>query len=688
MVKKIFEKFKINKLQLDNRLIMSAMSTQMAKNGFITPKIIKFYRSRTINSTGLVIIGGASVHPSGNFGMFEIEIFDDKYIPGLIELTSMIHKNNTKAALQLNHAGKLAHPLFIKQTPISSSSLSVEANSVRSKSSPVPITMTLDQIDLIKNSFITSAVRAKKAGFDAVEIHAGNGFLIDQFLSQAVNKRDDQYGGKLINRCRFLLEIIEGIKLKLGNDYPVIIKLNGHDLLENGNTINEHIEIAKILEKSGIDAIELAPGSYESKINNIIMYIPRGNHYYIAKLIKEHINIPVIISERFGFHENINECIVNEYADAVSIARSLICDPLMIEKMKENKINDIKVCISCNQGCYEPLLEMKDSTCIQNPDIFENQKDMPIIKKPKKIVIIGAGPSGLEAAIKLKKYGFNITVFEKNDIICSKIKYASMIPGQSDFLSIINNYTNQLKKYEIPIYFNWNEDINSIIKEKPEALIIATGSKPLLPDIEGINHAIIAENLLNNNISLGKNVVIIGAGALGCETALYSIKKGAMTHEQFYFNLRNGILTLEDALKASLKNNRHVTLLGNKKVIGADLPRSRKITLLEELNECGVKIQTNCRVEKIIKKDTNRYSIKCQIKNKNENNEYIYENHIFDADTVINAIGYASFDDMYEKTKNISPDIYKIGDAKKVGSLKEAIKDGFDIANYLYNKYQ
>lgn len=679
----IFKKLKINEMELDNRIIFAALSLEMAKEGHVTDDIVKFYEMRARNGSGLIIIGGASVHPTGKFGKAGLYIFDDSYITGLRKLNDAIHSHGVKTALQLYHPGKFSHPFFIKQDPISSSAIPVSAHFSRSKDSPKPVEMSLPLIDEVIQAFVQAGVRAKKAGFDAVEIHSANGFLIDQFLSPAVNKRNDLYGGTLLNRMRFLLEIIKGIRESTDVGFSIIVKLNGHDLLEGGNTLAQHIEIAQNVEKAGANAIHLAPGSYESKTNSIIMHVPRGTHFYLSKRIKEHVNIPVIISERFGYADNIYECLINNCADAISVCRSLICDPGFVTKIKTGQDADVKTCISCNQGCYETLLEMKPLTCMQNPNVMDKfQVKIPETKK--KVVIIGAGPAGLEAAKVLKERGHTVKVFEKTSFVGGNVRKCSLVYGQSEFNSLIDNYLYDIKRLEIDVQFNCTvEKADDIASENADAIIVATGSRPQSMEIPGIENTVNADDIITGKVKPGRNIIIIGGGPIACETALFLVKKGAMNPEQFYYNLKNKILTLDEALEASLKNNRKVTVLGRRKNLAAGLPRSRKLTLMNELNECNVELYTRTDVKEIIANATD-YTVKAELKEKeDETGSFTYRTQEFEADMVVNAGGYEPEDALYERLGHHFNEIYKIGDAKSVRDCIDAIREGFEIGHFI-----
>lgn len=675
--KEIFEKIYINNLQVENRIILPAMDLGMSKKGYISDELIRFYELRAQNEVGLVIIGGAYIGQKTRTWDGILGIDKDEFVPGLKKFNKNIHQYSTKTAIQLMHPGRYAHPAFTGQNPVS-------ASDIPSGLFPnlVPTPMSKSDINHTVNLYASAVERARQSGFDAVEIIGSMGYLISQFLSPITNKREDEYGGSLENRIRFPLQIIRAIKERVGKDYPIIFRISGDDIMEGSNKIDDYILIAPELENAGVDAFHVTPGWQESKINNIIMTVPRAAFYYLSKKIKETVNIPVITASRFTDPEDICEVLINDYADCVSIGRPLICDPQFVSKIKRDKEKEIRKCIACNQGCFDSIIGFKTITCLQNPDVL-GQKKLKKTRNPLDIVILGAGPAGLEAARVLKERGHEVKIFEKNGFIGGASLTSSLSPGRREFSTIAKFYENEIERLNIEVVYNWDSDINRLIDEKPGIVIVATGGKPYIPPIKGMEYAVPADRVLENREPLGKKVVIIGGGGVGCETALYAAKKGAMNPEQFYFNLSAGILPLKDALEAAKKNNREVIILEKLMAVARSFGRSTRWVILRELEECGINWYTRVNINEVIKKGEG-FIIETELKQKEpETKKFYLEKRQFAADTVINACGTVPNDDLYNQLKDKVNKIYKIGDAKEVRNCLAAVHEGFQLGHTL-----
>lgn len=675
--KEIFKQIKINDLQIDNRIILPAMDLGMSKKGYISDELIRFYKLRAQNEVGLVIIGGAYIDRKTRTWDGILGIDRDEFVPGLKKFNKNIHQYSTKTAIQLLHPGRYAHPAFTGQNPVSASAIPPGLFP-----NLVPTPMSKSDINHTVNLYASAVERARESGFDAVEIIGSMGYLISQFLSPVTNKRKDEYGGSLENRMRFPLQIIKAVKKRVGKDYPIIFRISGDDVIEGGNKIEDYIIIAPELENAGVDAFHVTPGWQESKTNNIIMTVPGANFYYLSKRIKEKVNIPVITASRFTDPDDIYEVLINDYADCVSVGRPLICDPEFVSKIKRGRESKIRECIACNQGCFDSILNFKPVTCLQNPDV-SGQKKLRKAAHPQNIIILGAGPAGLEAARVLKEREHEVKIFEKNGFIGGASITSSLSPGRKEFGTIAKFYENEMERLNIEVVYNWDSDINRLINEKPDIVIVATGGKPYIPPIKGIQYAVPADRVLENREPLGKRVVIIGGGGVGCETALHAVKKGAMNPEQFYFNLSAGILPLKDALDAAKKNNREVIILEKLMAVGRGFGRSTRWVILRELEECGVNWYTRVNIKEVVKKGE-EFIIRTELKQREpETKKFYIEKRRFAADTVINACGTVPNDELYNQLKDKISNIYKIGDVKEVRNCLAAVHEGFELGHTL-----
>ena len=668
----LFEKINIGQITLKNRLIMSAMDLGFTSDGTINDRIINFYRERAKGGVGLIVVGGCYPEINGKVWKSIIGLDKDELIPGLKRLTDAIHRYDVRVAAQLLHAGRSASSFFTKMQPVAPSA--VAYRSIKQE----PRALTIPEIKTVINNYVSATLRAKKAGFDAVELHGGMGYLINQFLSKATNKRNDEYGGSLENRVRFAQEMILAIKETVGKDYPIILRMSGDDLVEEGLKIEESVEIARILQQAGADAFNVSPGWHESKTPIMLMSIPRMAYAYLSAKIKSQLTVPVIASVRINDLKLAEEILDNEQADMVSIGRPLIVDPELPNKYKNGQFNDIRTCIACNQGCFDSLLNFKPVSCTYNAMVgHEGEYKITKAGKPKKVVVVGGGPGGMEAARVLALRGHNVTLYEKNNQLGGQLRYAYIPPGREEIQNIISYLEKQISKLKVTIKMGKEADLQTLEEEHPDVIIVATGGRPIMLNLRGIKgeNVSIASSVLEGKITTGRDVVIIGGGTIGCEVALYVAKQGAMRPDVACFLLKHKVLDAADIVEYTSKGNRNITLLEMKRKVGGGFGFSTRWVILNELKDAGIKEITEVKVKEII----NNHSENGQI-----HRGVVYEKdgqeHFIKADTVIVAVGYSPNNELQKQVEGKFPETYFIGDCVKVRTALEAIHEGFQVA--------
>ena len=668
----LFEKINIGQITLKNRLIMSAMDLGFTSDGTINDRIINFYRERAKGGVGLIVVGGCYPEINGKVWKSIIGLDKDEFIPGLKRLTDAIHRHDVRVAAQLLHAGRSASSFFTKMQPVAPSA--VAYRSIKQE----PRALTIPEIKTVINNYVSATLRAKKAGFDAVELHGGMGYLINQFLSKATNKRNDEYGGSLENRVRFAQEMILAIKETVGKDYPIIFRMSGDDLVEEGLKIEESVEIARILQQAGADAFNVSPGWHESKTPIMLMSIPRMAYAYLSAKIKSQLTVPVIASVRINDLKLAEEILDNEQADMVSIGRPLIVDPELPNKYKNGQFNDIRTCIACNQGCFDSLLNFKPVSCTYNAMVgHEGEYKITKAGKPKKVVVVGGGPGGMEAARVLALKGHNVTLYEKNNQLGGQLRYAYIPPGREEIQNIISYLERQISKLKVTIKMGKEADLQTLEEEHPDVIIVATGGRPIMLNLRGIKgeNVSIASSVLEGKITTGRDVVIIGGGTIGCEVALYVAKQGAMRPDVACFLLKHKVLDAADIVEYTSKGNRNITLLEMKRKVGGGFGFSTRWVILNELKDAGIKEITEVKVKEII----NNHSENGQI-----HRGVVYEKdgqeHFIKADTVIVAVGYSPNNELQKQVEGKFPETYFIGDCVKVRTALEAIHEGFQVA--------
>ncbi|MHA1477380.1 MAG: oxidoreductase [Promethearchaeota archaeon] len=663
---KLFEPLKISNMTISNRIVMPAMHLNLANNGFITKKLTDFYVERAKGGAGLLVVGGCYVDIYGKGLPSMIAVDDDKYLQKLTEFTEEIHNANedVKICCQLYHGGAYAFPQIIGRTPIAPSA-------VYSKfSKTTPREMTIEDIKREQQAFASATERAKKSGFDAVEICANAGYLMDQFLSPKTNKRTDQYGGDLENRLRFPIETIELMKSNV-EDFVIGYRISGDDFVPESNTYKEKAIIAEELGKY-LDYFNVTGGWHETKIPQLTMDVPEGCYTYLAENIKKHVSIPIFSSNRINNPELAEQVLMTGKADAICIGRGLIADPYLPMKAEKGELRDIMNCIACNQGCFDNVFRMMPVTCLRNARAGnEARTELKPLKEKKKIMIIGSGPGGLEAARVASIRGHEVHIFEKANKIGGLLNIIWVPPGRNEFKRMIDNYSYWIQKYGIQVYFQHDVSLEKVKEFNPDVVFIATGSKPIIPTIKGIENKNVywANDVFSGDAPVGKNNVIIGGGATGIELAIFLSKYGSLSKEAFEFLTFYKALESEVALKMLHEGRNQVTVLEMLPKLGTALGKTTKWVLLDKCDALGVKLISGANIQEI-------------------GEDYVVYKDAADKEQVINEVDYVYHatgvepkDSLYKEIKALNIPVEKIGDVRKPETVMEAVSRGYKIGN-------
>ena len=657
----LFSPVTINGMTLRNRIVMTAMHLGYTPTGEANDRLVEFYRRRADGGVGFIIVGGCIIDEFGGMQSM-ISLNDDRFIPGLERLTEAVKNSGAKIGAQLYQAGRYAHSAMIGgREPISSSA-------VRSRlTGEIPRALELDEIPGVQDRFAEAALRAKRAGFDAVEILGSAGYLISQFLSPITNLREDRYGGDLKNRMRFGLETVEKVRKAVGPDYPVLMRLAGNDFMDGGNTNRESALFAAKAEKAGIDMFDITGGWHETRIPQLTMGVPRKAYLYLAQGIKSSVSVPVLASNRINDPALGEQILRDGEADLVTMARALIADPDLPKKAAEGATETISHCIACNQGCFDEVFKLQPVTCMVNPMAGrETEKRLLPTENPKKVLVVGGGPAGLKAACTAAERGHRVTLVEKDLKLGGQLLLNRLIPGREEMLTAARDLISNLKALDVEVLTGKEADPEFIRTLSPDAVIIASGARPIIPEIPGIKgeNVIQAWDLLEGKKGVGRKIVILGGNALGLETAIYLATIGTLPPETLHFLMTTGAESMETLKSLLNRGIKEVTVVEMTKKAGKDIGLTTRWTIMAELKRLGVTILTECKAVGITQD-----GVRAEEK----------DGPVFiTADSVVIAAGSRSESGLAGLLENVVPEIHVVGDAKSPRNALAAIREGFE----------
>jgi 2,4-dienoyl-CoA reductase (NADPH2) len=656
----LFESIKINQLELKNRICMPAMHMNMAVNFEVSDQLIDFYAERARGGVGIITVGYATVDEySGNAA--NIGAHKDEFIPGLKRLARVIQENGARAAVQINHAGRYNFSFFLdgKQA--------VAPSAVPSRMTrETPRELTIEEIREVINRFAQAASRVKKAGYDAVEVLSGTGYLISEFLSPFTNKREDDYGGSFENRMRFGLEVMQAIRQEVGDDFPIIVRMNGNDFMPGGNGRKDLQEYARRLVEVGVDALNINVGWHEAKVPQIVTSVPRGVFGYLAKGIKELVDVPVISGHRINDPDTAREMIGDGLCDMVAMGRPLIADPFLPEKAKTGHGRGIVHCIACAQGCFDNLFKLKAVECLCNPKAgHERETAVEKTNAPQKVMVVGGGAAGMSAALSASEKGHDVTLYEKGDRLGGQLYLAAAPPGREEFAELAKDLEHQVALSAINVVLGQSVDEALIDHEQPDTVILATGALPIKPPIPGVElpHVVQAWDVLQNKVITGRRVVIIGGGAVGVETALFLGEKGTLSAEAVKFLLINRAEDPKDLYRMAIKGSKEIVVIEMIDKMGRDIGKTTRWGIFQELHRHGVRTKTATKALQITADGV-----------KVETNGKVEE---IPADTVALAAGAVSYNPLQETLEQTGIPCKIVGDAQQVGLAFDAVHQGF-----------
>ena len=625
----LFSPFSIKAIQLHNRIVMPALASFLiGKDGSISDATIEHYRRRAAGGPAMIIMEANAISPEGVVSAHQARIYDDRFIAGLSKIAAVIKSEGSVPAIQIHHGGRQTSIKVIKCKPLAPSP--IPCPTIRGEVEP----LTIDGIHGLVQKFSDAAERAEQAGFELIEIHGAHGYLINQFLSKVSNIREDEYGGDTVGRSRFAIEIVEEIRRRVGPQFPLSFKISAQEFMPDGLTVTESIEILKLLVNAGIDVVQVSAG------NDITaewicqpMFMKKACLAESAAQIKKALNIPVMAVGRINDPMVANEVLSKEQADLVCIGRGLLADPEMPNKTREGRLDEIRTCIACNT-CMEAIFRRGRIECLVNP-MLGREQEMAFIptQNPRKIMVVGGGPGGLNLAWVAAKRGHEVHVFEKRSSLGGQLLSGSIPGHKKELNSLIKFQEKQIEKFGVHCYLNQEIRTSDIQAFDPDVVVLATGSMPAIPQVEGNNSKIVLTyaDVLNGIPPTFKNAVIIGGGATGLELALYLAEYGC-----------------------------HVRIVEMLAKTAGDLESITKKMLLGKLKEQNVDIMTET---KLVRVENNGAVV-----TRGDGTELLVE-----AEKVIFATGTRPCNQLYEKVKSLGYETYQIGDCRKARTAKAAI---------------
>jgi 2,4-dienoyl-CoA reductase-like NADH-dependent reductase (Old Yellow Enzyme family)/thioredoxin reductase len=608
-------------------------------DGHFSPAAIAFYELRAKGGAAVVCCSEGIVHAAtGRSHTRMVNLQDEFVLAGLTDAARAIKRHGAVASMEISHGGKFSDVDQLDKS-IQKRNLRYGPSDEILPSGAEIKEMPTELIREIVESFGAGAALCKRAGFDMVLLHAGHGWLLHQFLSPASNKRTDAYGGSRENRARILIEVLDCIRAAVGPGFPIEMRFSAEEYMEGGNSFEEAIEIAKLVEDK-IDLLQVSTGSYENSFEHTHppMFDPRGCNVHFAAEMKKHVKVPVSALGALNDPAMMEEIIASGQADVVEMARALLADPELPRKAVQGRDDEITRCIRCFT-CLSERLHTQTRVCAVTPIIgkeLEHRYAYPPTK-PKKVIVAGGGPGGMQAAITAAERGHDVTLYEKRDALGGALRCERKIPFKDDFYDLARSKALAMKLRGVKVITGVALTKEIAEREAPDVLVVAVGAEAVVPPIPGIDSpkAVVANDLSEDGISIGQNVVIMGGGLVGCEASVHLAREG-----------------------------KSVTVVEMLPELSADANAKHRPILLAEMKKRGVSVSTGTKGLRITEEGlVARLSTG--------------EEKLFPADTVLVAVGQRSLRDTVDALRDAAPEVVQVGDCVRPQNVTEALRRGY-----------
>lgn len=653
-LKKLFQPGRIGALEVRNRIIMAPMASCGAdEKSYPTARMMDYYAARAKGGVGLIIAGVCMVMP-GRRSPYQLALDDDKFIPHLQRLTKAVHAHGAKVAIQFNHLGKaLLSPRFGNSEERRKRALAPSAIPLVAGGA-VPREATAEDIQSIQEAMAQASRRAREAGFDAVEIHAAHGYLFSDFLSPAANQRTDAYGGNPQNRARLACETIRRIREIAGADFPIGIRFSGCDYLEGGITLQDTMIQAPMFVEAGADVLHVSASSVDTLQYQFLPYLlPDGMIVNLAEAIKKVANVPVITVGKLGDPVLANQVIEDGKADFVAMGRPLLADPELPNKAREGRLDEITRCLSCNSCWSMPESKKREFgglNCCLNPYLYrEAESLLKATDSPRKVLVIGGGIAGMEAARVLAERRHQVTLYERSDKLGGQWNIVKQQESKEVHATVTDRLSRGLQKSGAKVILNMEATAQLVRDERASVVVMATGAEPLTPDIRGVHrrNVVQANDVIAGEVEVGDRVVVIGGSLIGMEVAASLAGQGKKVSLVTRGRVGGSREPLPDTNTLRVLMGRFIE----------HAVCVYPYTLVSEITDSGIYI------------DYDRHLLRGLL--------------FLGADTIVLAVGSSTRTRLAEEIKDLVPELYRIGDCVEPRSAMEAIREGAEIARQI-----